>query len=156
MLARRFITRWQRVDPAMYFDCGFEIYKLNFYYGNFLAPIILKLYINKDKHQKRDISFNKKNIFESAKYIKHFMRLNNITSFVVYCHTIVDNIHLPVKHYLDNKIDGFFLTWLMYSKAVMLSEDEKALIPYVLQNYRENIVKLTDLNSFLKKVREKL
>ena len=153
-MARYFTTRWQRVNPARYFDCGFEIYKERYYYAFFTAPVILKLYINKDKHQKRDIQFNKKNIFESAKYIKTFMKDENIPSFVVYCHTVIDNIHLPVKHYLDNKIDGFFLTWLMYSKAVDLSEDEKALIPYVLQNYRMNIDKLRDLNAFLRKLRE--
>jgi hypothetical protein len=37
-----------------------------------------------------------------------------------------------------------------------LTEDEKAMVPYILKEYRENVSKLLDINVFLKKLKEVL
>jgi hypothetical protein len=150
-----FNTKWHEIDPQRYFLCGFELYK-SFSYVHFFDERILRLYIHKDKHIKRDIKLSKKNLVESVKFVNRYKEHYKIPSFGVYCRSMADNRSLPVKHYLENKIDGFFLTWLVYSKAVDLTEDEKALIPYVLKHYRKNVAKLLDMNDFLKKIKEKI
>jgi len=150
-----FNTKWHNIIPDAYFACGFELYK-NFTYTKFFDPRILTLYIHRDKNKKRDTELTKKNLMESAKYVKMFMKNNCINSFVIYCNSKNQNKCLPVDHYLKNNIDAYFLTWLIYSRLVSLSEDEKCLIPYILKNYRENISKLLDVNGFLKKLKEKL
>ena len=150
-----FNTKWHNVVPDVYFACGFEMIP-KFTYIKFFDPRIMKLYIHKDKNKKRDTELTKKSLISSAKYVKNFMVINNINSFVLYCNCRQENKCLPVIHYLSNNIDGYFLTWLLYSQLVNLSEDEKSLIPYIMKNYRENVSKLLDVNDFLKKLKEKL
>lgn len=150
-----FNTKWRDIDPQKYFCCGFEITK-SFSYIHFFDERVLRLYIHKDKHQKRDIELSKKTLINSVKYIKQYMAYYKIPSFIVYCRSSKDNRCFPVMHYLINKVDGFFLTWLMYSKLIDLTDDEMALIPYVLQHYRKNVVKLLDMNDFLKQLKDKL
>jgi hypothetical protein len=150
-----FNTKWNNVDPELYFNSGFELYP-NFTYTKFFDPRILKLYIHKDKALKRDKDLTKKSLIKSVSFVKKFMAINHIKSFTVYCFSSHENKHLPVLHYLSNDVDGYFITWLLYSQLLHLSEDEKALVPYVIKKYRENVGKLLNINDFLKKLREKL
>jgi len=150
-----FRTKWKNIDPTLYFACGFEMMP-RFSYNKFFDPRIIRLYINKDKHQKRDVKLTKKNLTISVKFVKKYMRDNKIPSFVVYCSSRTDNQCLPVTHYLSNNIDGYFLTWLLYSRLIWLSEDEKSILPYIIKQYRENVSKLLNINDFLKKLKEVL
>jgi hypothetical protein len=150
-----FKTKWNQIDPERYFLAGFELYK-TFTYKNFFDPRVLRLYINKDKHIKREAKCNKENMVACVKFVKKYMLDHNLRTFFIYCNTRHENKCLPVLHYLDNKIDAFFLTWLLYSRLIHLTDTEEMMIPYVIKNYRENVVKLLNINDFLKKLKEKL
>ncbi len=154
-ITARFKTKWHLIDPERYFLCGFELLS-SFSYKHFFDPRIIRLYINKDKNIKRQGEALKKNFIESVKFTKQYMKENQIQTFNVYCNSTYTNMHLPVIHYLSNKIDGFFLTWLLYSRMFQLSDDEQMMVPYIMEKYRENIVKLLNINDFLKKLKEKL
>jgi hypothetical protein len=148
-----FRTKWRNINPEVYFSCGFEMMS-SFSYKHFFDPRVLRLYIHKDKNKKRDMILTKNELTKSVKYVKNYMKHYKIPSFVVYCASRFDNQCLPVTHYLENNIDGFFMTWLLYSRLIWLTEDEKALVPYILKEYRENVDKLLNINIFLKKLKE--
>jgi len=153
LVTNRFNTKWKEITPERYFDCGFELLK-TFSYHNFDNPNIIKLYIQKDKNIKRTAELNKKTITKSAKWVKRYIVEHEIRTFHVYCMTKVQGISLPVKHYMENKIDPFFLMWLIKDRMIWLNDQEEAMIPYIIENYRKNIIRLEDIQIFLKKLRE--
>lgn len=150
-----FLTKWKEIDPYRYFQCGFELFK-TFTYHHFTNPKILKLYIQKDKNLKRYNRLSKKRIIESLRFIKRFMSEKGISSFGIYCLTFDKNRSLPVKHYLENKIDKFFMVWLIKERMVMPTDDERALMPYIVESYREVVDKLDNIKNFLEEVKKKL
>lgn len=150
-----FLTKWQNIDPFRYFQCGFELYK-NFTYHKFDDTKVLKLYIQKDKNIKRYNRLSKKSIIKSLKFIKSYMARRDIISFNIYCLTVELNRSLPVEHYLQNQIDKFFMVWLIKEKMICLTDDERSLIPYIVENYREIADKLDNIKNFLAEVRKKL
>lgn len=153
LVNNNFNTRWKEIDPQQYFECGFELLS-SFSYHNFMNPKIIKLYIQKDKNIKRRAELNKKTVTESAKWVRRYIREHEIRSFHVYCMTKVHGISLPVKHYMENKIDPFFLMWLIKDRMIWLSDNEEVMIPYIMENYRKNIIRLEEIQIFLKKLRE--
>lgn len=153
-LALWFNTKWQNIRVEEYFDCGFEIYQKNFYYERFLDPKIIRLYIQKDKNIKRTINISKKNIIDSAKFVKSYMNQAGYKTFHIYCSVRKNNKCLPVYHYLQNKIDSVFLIWLIWNKTIVLTDEERPYIPYIIDNYRKVIIMLQNMRPFLKKVKE--
>ena len=150
-----FLTKWKELDPFMYFQCGFELFK-TFTYTNFTDPKILRLYIQRDKNIKRYNRLSKKRIIQSLKFIKGYMADNGILSFNRYCMTLNQNRSMPVRHYLENKIDKFFMVWLIKEKMVLLTDDERSIMPYIVESYREIVDKLDNIRNFLIEVRKKL
>lgn len=150
VITKFFNTKWSKIDVYKYFECGFELFN-NFSYHHFLDPRVIRLYIQRDKIVKIQTNLSKKNIVDSVKFVKQYMKDNNIRFFRVYCEK-----KLPIRHYIQNKIDHFFLTWLIRDGLVTLEHDDKSQIPYIMENYRETAVKLMELEPFLKKLKEKL
>jgi hypothetical protein len=150
-----FLTKWKDIDPYRYFQCGFELFK-TFTYVNFTDPRVMKYYIQRDKNIKRYNRLSKKRIIESLKFIKGYMVDKGVPSFGIYCLTYNQNRSLPVKHYLENKIDKFFIVWLMSEKLLKPTEDEMSVMPYVIEGYRDIVDKLGNIKNFLVEVRKKL
>jgi len=138
-----FKTKWSRIDPIKYFKCGFELFN-NFTYVQFLDKRILNLYIQRDKLEKRKSELNKMEMVRSAKFIREYMDSNNIRTFGIYCMMEKNGYNLVLTHYLKNKIDHFLFTWLMKRQLIRLTEDEKSLIPYIMNGYRDTFVQLED------------
>ena len=155
-VSNRFNTRWKEIDLTTYMNCGFELFGKTFYHGFFTHEDLLKLYIQKDKSIKMQTRINKEQMNDSAMWVKRYMRDHMIRSFHIYCMSQVGGRSLAVKHYLENRIDGFFLTWLIKDKMVLISDDERAMMPYILLNYRENVLKLEKIQNFLIKLRRLL
>lgn len=150
-----FNTKWSGIDIERYFECGFELRK-GFSYKHFLDPRIIKLYIRRDKNIKRSASINKKNLVKSMKFVRSYMAQNNIRTFHMYCMSRMNKKCLPVVHYIGNKIDHFFLTWLIRDKMVILSIEDRAVIPYILDKYRDTIQDMKTIRPFIKKMKEKI
>jgi hypothetical protein len=146
-----FNTKWKDVDPYRFFECGFELFK-SFTYNKFKDPRVIKLYIQKDKNIKRKAEFTKETLIESAKFVKQYSYM----PFNIYCMSRENNRLLIINHYLLNKIDHYFLTWLIYDKMVFLSDDDRAAIPYIEENYRKTIEELENVRPFLSRLKERL
>jgi hypothetical protein len=146
-----FNTKWKEIDPYRYFLCGFELYK-SFSYNMFFKPNIINLYKNRDKILKRDLQDAKVGITNSLKFLKLYLKENNIDNIAKYCRKKIQNRCLPVKHYLENNIDKFFLIYLIRKGFLMLEDDERALLPYVVENYREIVLKFNDISDFITKI----
>jgi hypothetical protein len=154
ILSRRFSTVWANIEPSIYFDCGFEIFGERFCYLSFFDQRITRLYIIKDKNKKLNINFSKKELVDSAKFVLKYIQDNQIRSFGVYCLSR-DRYALPVQHYIKNEISPHFLVWLLKERYFRLDDNDRAVVPYILQNYKEIYQKLDEVKDFCKKLKEK-
>ena len=146
-------TKWSNIDPYTYFTCGFELYKKRFSYIKFFEEKILLLYIQKDKNEKRNIRVTKEKLIASAKFIKKYMRDNNISSLQEYMDTNDGNQKLAVSHYLKNEIDSSFFVFLL-KKGMKLTDIDRSFIPYISKHYRTINIMLVDIKPFLDKIEE--
>ena len=153
ILSRRFSTVWANMDLSMYFDCGFEIFGDRFCYLNFFDQRITRLYINKDKNKKLCGESSKKELIESTKFVLKYIKETHLRSFGVYCLSR-DGYALPVVHYLQNKISAFFLVWLLKERTFVLDDNDRSVIPYILQNYKQIFQKLDEVKEFCEKIKE--
>ena len=148
-----FLTKWSNIDPYQYFMCGFYLNK-TFSYHMFFKQNIIKMYIEKDKHKKRELEITKQGLIKSAMFVKSWMNENGKT-FNQYINARDNHLRVAIDHYIRNKIDAAFLVFMM-RKGMLLTDDDRSLIPYVHQKYRKIYFGLNDLSDFLKKLEEKL
>ncbi len=153
-ITKNFITKWERIDIEQYFRVGFKIFGKNFSYAKFLDSKIIDQYKVLDKNLKRDLSNNKKKFTNSVKFVKMYLSENGI-DILKYCNKVDGDISLVVRHYMNNYIDKIFIVWLIKKGYFYLSDDEKMLVPYIVDNYRDLFVKLDEMGDFLKKVERK-
>jgi len=138
ILKDNFNTRWHNVDIAKYFDCGFELYGKNFSYHKFLDKKILLQYIQRDKLEKRETESIVDSFTKSHGFVMEWMEdkeSGRISLLKQYVMQMVDGVRAPIKHYLFNKIDKHYLTYLIQQKIFVPSEGELLLIPLVEENY---------------------
>lgn len=148
-----FLTKWSNINPYEYFLCGFELHK-SFSYHMFFKKNILKLYIEKDKNEKRKVETTKKGLIKSAKFVKQWMKQNGKT-FNQYMREINGNQKVAIDHYLKNEIDAAFLVF-MIRKGMILNDQDRSYIPYIQERYRKINFGLNDLKDFIVKMEEKL
>ena len=150
-----FNTKWTNVNPYRYMQCGFEMFK-TFSYLKFFDPRIMRLYVQKDKNIKREMNVNKKAIVESVKFIKRFMKENNIHMLRNYLQMADGHRKVIVDHYIHGSIDKYLLVWLVKTGKLVLNDDDRACMTYIVHQYREIGEKLQEINGFMRKVGEKL
>lgn len=155
LATKYFNSKWINVDPYQYFECGFVLYK-TFSYAMFFRSKVLRLYIERDKNKKRELNVNKKQIVESIKFIKKYMLSNEIFMLSDYLSKRDGRQKILIDHYMKNKVDKFLLVYLVKSGKLNLTDDDRAYIPYIVQQYRE-IAQITDeMNGFLRKAVSKI
>jgi hypothetical protein len=154
LCTKYFNTKWQNIDPYLYFVCGFEIFK-NFTYTQFFNPKVINLYKIRDKIKKRDLNEIKTSILKSSKFVLSFMKENNIT-LIKYCYFSKNNRKIIIEHYLKNNICKFFISLLIKKGFLVLDDSDMVLIPYVSEQYREICLNFEDCNNFLEKIMYKL
>jgi len=150
-----FNTKWTNVNPYRYMQCGFEMFK-TFSYVKFFDPRIMRLYVQKDKNIKREMNVNKKAIVESVKFIKRFMKENDIHMLRNYLQMADGHRKVIVDHYIHGSIDKYLLVWLVKTGKLVLNDDDRACMTYIVHQYREIGEKLQEINGFMRKVGEKL
>lgn len=139
-IAVAFSTRWQNINMDKYFDIGFKLFGNSFSYAKFYDRRILTEYINQDKQHKRKEGNTKTEMTNSFDFIDGWMKENrqyrdDITLYSQYCRMKDDGIRAPIKHYLNNNIDKHTLAWLISKKYLILQDNERGLIPLVVENY---------------------
>ena len=162
LATKKFNGTWFKIDPERYFDTGFKLLGNKFTYVRFFNPKVIKKYIQDDKMVKRCMSLNKKSMLESAKFVKKYMSSREQTNPKIslarqYTVLTEGNTSLPIAHYLQGKIDKFFLVWLIRRGLVKITDEERINhIPEITENYREYLSYLNnkEMNGFLEKLRE--
>jgi hypothetical protein len=48
-----------------------------------------------------------------------------------------------------------FLTWLIYERFFIVSDVERSMVPYVENNFRDNVANLKEIKPFLNQIKEK-
>jgi len=148
-----FNTKWQNVNLFRYMQCGFNLYK-NFTYTQFFNTKVMDLYKVRDKLLKRETRISKEEIMKSVKFVKRHLGKRSLREYMEV--EPEGNIRAPVRHYLKGHIDKFFFVWLIKERMLMLNDDERALVPYVVEHYRDIVDKLDGMNNFMSKLREAL
>ena len=160
LATKKFNGVWYKIDPEKYFEAGFKLFGNKFTYIKFFEKKVMKMYISSDKMLKRDMTLSKKALIESAKFVKRYMSTRDVNPKIslVRQYTVLyeGSMSLPVYHYIQGKIDQFFLVWLMRRGLVIVGEDERAQIPYIVERYREYLTMLNkvEMMGFLEKLRE--
>lgn len=154
-LSKRFITRWSEISPYGYFECGFDIYGKSFNYNLFSKSSIMRLYIQRDKAKKQSLHLNKKDIVYSLLFVENFMKAEKIT-FNQYCKRKYNGHSLPVYHYIKNRIDKYFLVFLIRCGYISLSDNDTSYTPYVVEKFREISFQLEEIETFTNKLKERI
>lgn len=149
-----FLTKWQDIDQYKYFMCGFELYDNRFTYVKFFKDKILLLYKTKDKNKKREIKVTKQGLINSAFFVKKWMQKNNAT-LNDYIKARNGHKKVAIDHYLKNKIDASFFVFLI-RKGMILTDDDRSMIPYIQSKFRKIGFGLNDIQNFLVKLEDKL
>lgn len=155
LATKYFNTKWNKIDVFRFMQCGFELLK-TFSYTQFFDTRIISLYIQKDKHIKRDAKMTKEGVIDSLKFIKTYMKDNDILSISRYCMIEKENMRIVIRHYIDNKINKYFVVWLISMRVLNLTDDERAQVPYIIEQYRNILSKLKGSEDFLNKLKEML
>ena len=155
LATKYFNTKWDKIDVFRFMQCGFELLK-TFSYTQFFDQRIINLYIHKDKHIKRDAKLTKEGVVDSLKFVKTYMKDNGTISISRYCMIEKNGTRLAVRHYIDNKINKYFIVWLISMGMLHLTDDERAQMPYIIEQYRNILAKLKGSEKFLNKLKEML
>jgi hypothetical protein len=161
LATRYFNTKWNKLDPERYFSTGFYLHGNGFTYIRFFDKKNLIKYIKDDKMLKRDLEVNKRSLIESAKFIKQYMSNRNgvnpkISLLRQYSCLKEGNMLLPVLHYIQGHVDTYFLVWLMRRGLVVIDDDHRPQIPYIVERYREHmaVINKPQISKFLERMRE--
>lgn len=149
-----FLTKWKNINPYDYFLCGFDLLGKWFTYVRFFNPKIIELYKIRDKNKKREIHITKKALVESALFVKKWMNEHNV-NLDEYISMREGHQKIAISHYLNNKINAIFFVFLI-QKGMLLTDNERSVIPYVQSNYRKIIFGLNGIKDFIRKLEEKL
>lgn len=155
MATNYFNTKWINVNPYRYFQYGFELFK-TFSYIKFFDPRVMRLYIQKDKNIKREMDVNKRAIVESVKFVKRFMKEKNLHMLSYYLELQDGHKKLIITHYAQGYIDKYFLVWLIKSGKLVLTDDDRACMTYIVHQFREIGEKLIEISGFMRKVSKRL
>ncbi len=159
-VTKKFNGTWYKICPHTYFRTGFNIFGKKFSYVKFFEKVVLKKYMQDDRLQKRNMNLSKKELINSVKFIRKYMsrkRTNPRVSLVRQYSALAEGqASLPIIHYIKGHLDKFFLVWLMRRGLVKVTDDERAQIPDIVDNYREYLAVLDKpgMSNFLEKLRE--
>ena len=80
----------------------------------------------------------------------------NMPNLASYCRRRIGDRTLVFHHYMSNKIDKFFVVFLIRYGYFTIDDDERPLMPYITEHYRDILEKMKETNGFIEKIKEKL
>jgi hypothetical protein len=159
MATGHFNTIWRNIAPERFFQCGFELFKKNFTYTKFFDRRILRLYIERDKIIKREWDLNLIGIKKSIEFIKGYMRIRphreDLSMIKQYC-LFREGESMPIRHFIENNIDKFTVSWLIGKHYLVLTDEERMVVPLIVQNYNLYHTKLYSQPDIVKWLEEEL
>jgi len=141
LIMKAFNTRWQNIDMDNFFDCGFKLHGKSFTYTKFFDRRVLSLYIENDKQTKRQNTNIKESHLNGLEFIHKWMdtrhNRDDISLFKHYCMLTDNGVRAPIKHFIMNRISKYTLVWLIKNKYLVLEDNERNMIPLIVENYRK-------------------
>lgn len=154
-----FNTTYSNIDIDEYMACGFTLWK-GFTYKHFCDPKILELYIQLDKIKKRKLDVSHHEIEKSFSVIKHYLNSQPLrsgyTQLQSFCKFRDGEVRIIINKYNQNEIDPLTLVYCISKSYVVLTDDERALMPYISQRYRELNENLQPVLEFVKQKEREL
>ena len=120
---RFLLTTWQNIDIDKYFSCGFELWK-NFTYTKWFDPKIIELYVLKERNDRIKDDEIKTSLVNSAKFIKNYIKDNDIKDFRVYSRKRDNHELLCINHFIQNKISKWMLAFLIINKYCIIEPED--------------------------------
>lgn len=147
-----FNTTYSAVDLEEYMKCGFELYK-GFTYTSLLKKEVLQHYIQKDKVKKRKVNASKEDIDNTFENIHDY--LNDVecrkgySKLQSFCKDREGEVRKIINLYNKGLIDQMTFIYCINKKYIVLTDDERALIPYISQRYRDLLDNLYDVIEYI-------
>jgi hypothetical protein len=154
--ANYFTTTWSNIDVGRFMRYGTELYGKSFTYTKFFKPELLNYYITKDKNIKREQEFNTGVVLDSVKFIIRYMRDNGIATLREYSRKRVKMLKTPILHHIKGHVDKHTLVYLINRRYLLLDEEDRAQIPYVVQQYRDVLAEVKALDRLFSTIEFKI
>ena len=152
-----FNTTYSNINVDEYMSCGFTLWK-SFTYKHFCDGKIIDLYIQLDKIKKRKMTATKTEIISSINYIYTYLDKSEInlmkgyTKLHNYCKLRDGQIRRIINTYNTNNIDSILLVYCIYKRYINLTDDERALIPYISTRFRELQENMLEVIDYIKEL----
>jgi hypothetical protein len=147
-----FNTTYSNLNMDEYMNCGFELYP-KFTYKNFFDSRVLNLYIEKDKAKKRRTEVAQHEIDDTFANIKEFLDTQpareGYSQLQSYCKFRDGERRVIINMYMRGLVDTMTLVYCIKKRYLILTDDERPLVPYVSQRYRELVDKLCDVQVYI-------
>ena len=147
-----FNTTYSNIDLDVYMASGFEIWK-GFTYKNLLHDKVIQLYIHKDKTKKRTLEVTQREIETTFNTISDWLQdkplrpgYNQLQNF---CKFRAGEVRICINMYVQGKVDVMTLAYCVNRGYIKLTDDERALSPYLVQRYRDILDALEDVKMFI-------
>lgn len=154
-----FNTTYSNVDINEYMACGFILWK-GFTYKHFCDRKVIDLYIQRDKIKKRKMEMSYDEIEKSFDNIKYYLDNKPIrsgyTQLQNFCKFRDGEVRIIINKYNQNEVDSLTLVYCISKSYIVLTDDERALIPYISQRYRELNENLQPILEFVKQKEREL
>jgi hypothetical protein len=125
----------------------------------FLDERILNYYITLDKNKKRETTNIKKDLVESAKYVKKWVNDYDKTLYdYIQIEDKENGRKLAVTDYIKGKIDTSLFIWLI-TKGLILTDTDRGYLPYANEfgeTYRKIIFEIKNMTSFMNALEDKI
>jgi len=135
-----FNTKYVNIDIDEYMLCGFELWK-GFTYKHFCDSRVINLYIEKDKIKKRKMQITHEEIDKSFVNIENWLKdqplRSGYTQLQNLCKFREGEIRCVIGLYNRGLVDTMTLTYCLNKRYLIMSDDERLLMPYISQRYRE-------------------
>lgn len=149
-----FNTTYSNVDMDKYMACGFELWK-SFGYKHFCDPKIINLYMQYDKQEKRRMLASKDQIDSTFEFLKHEMmtkpRREGYGQLQNYCKFRDGEVRIIINTYMKGKIDAMTLIYCIFKRYLSLTDDERALTPYIADRYRSLCENMQEVKNYIER-----
>ncbi|KFZ25552.1 MAG: hypothetical protein KQ78_02240 [Candidatus Izimaplasma bacterium HR2] len=154
-----FNTTYSNIDLDGFMSCGFELWK-GFTYKHFCDRRVLELYIQKDKIKKRKLESTHVEITNSFKFIEEYLtnkpHRSGYSQLQNFCKFREGEVRNIISIYNRGKIDTMTIMYCLVHRYLIMTDDERTLMPYISQRYRELSENLKSVMEFIKEEELKL
>lgn len=154
-----FNTIHNNVNLDQYMACGFELWK-GFTYKHFSDSRVIGLYIEKDKIKKRKMQSTIDEIDKSFEFMVGYLsdkpKRPGYTQLQNICKLRDGEVRTIINMYNRNEVDTTTIVYCLTKQYLIMTDDERALMPYISQRFRELSENLKDVMPYMRQKESEL